>query len=181
MVKVVAADDPGRVVAMVFNHTGHPNILSGDNYLLSADYPGLAARLLEAEFGGEALFFNGALGSVDIDGLRDRDWEGLDRAGHALARSVAEAGRAIVPSASIGVHGACTAYALPGRRITDEEWRWAQEILAVTGGKVQGLADGVGDDYKAALYRRCARRDRATCLWNRSASRSATASADVSG
>ena len=97
VVKVVAAGDPGdpakpgRVLALLFNHTGHPNVLSGDNYLLSADYPGLAARLLEEEMGGVALFFNGALGSVDIDGLRDRDWEGLDRTGRALARSVGEA------------------------------------------------------------------------------------------
>ena len=97
VVKVVAAGDPGdpakpgRVLALLFNHTGHPNVLSGDNYLFSADYPGLAARLLEEELGGVALFFNGALGSVDIDGLRDRDWEGLDRTGRALARSVSEA------------------------------------------------------------------------------------------
>ena len=58
VVKVVAAGDPakpGRVLALLFNHTGHPNVLSGDNYLLSSDYPGLAARLLEEELGGVAL------------------------------------------------------------------------------------------------------------------------------
>ena len=99
VVKVVAAGDPGdpakpgRVLAVLFNHTGHPNVLSGDNYLFSSDYPGLAARLLEEELGGVALFFNGALGSVDIDGLRDRDWEGLDRTGRALA-SQRQRGRA---------------------------------------------------------------------------------------
>ena len=49
VVKIVAAGDPTapaapeKVVAVLFNHAGHPNILSGDNYLLSADYPGLAA------------------------------------------------------------------------------------------------------------------------------------------
>ena len=159
VVKVVAADDPndpaetGRALALLFNHTGHPNVLSGDNYLLSSDYPGLAARLLEEELGGIALFFNGALGSVDIDGLRDRDWEGLDRTGRALARSVSEAAQTSEPFGSPAIRGACTTYVLPGRRITDEEWRWAQGVLAETGGQVAAVADGVGDDYKAAFYR----------------------------
>lgn len=154
VVKVVAdtPGGPGRVLAVLFNHTGHPNVLSGDNYLFSADYPGLATQLLEEEFGGIALFFNGAQGSVDIDGLRDRDWEGLDRTGRALARSVSEAARTIVPAGSLALRGACAAYALPGRRITDDEWRWAQEVLAQTSGAVAAVADGVGDDYKAALY-----------------------------
>ncbi len=156
VVKVVAAGDPKSVVGVLFNHTGHPNILSGDNYLLSAEYPGLAARLLEDELGGNALFFNGANGSVDIDGLRDRVWEGLDRAGRALARSVAETARAITCLAASGpatIRGASTTYTIPGRRITDIEWQWAQGILAATGGKVQALADGMGDDYKAVFYR----------------------------
>ncbi len=156
VVEVVLAGPPRRrssVLAVLFNHAGHPNILSGDNYLLSAEYPGLAARLLEAELGGVALFVNGANGSVDIDGLRDRDWEGMDRAGRALADSVAEAIHIIVPSDSISIRGACTNYSIPGRRLTDEEWRWAQGILAMTGGRVEALADGVGDDFKAMLYR----------------------------
>jgi len=152
VVKVLAEDDRGRVVAVLFNHAGHPNILSGDNYLLSADYPGFAAGLLEDQLGGTALFFNGADGSVDIDGLRDRDWEGLTRAGGALAQSVIAATRAATTSNSIVLHGGCTSYTIPGRRITDEEWRWAQGILAVTGGKVQAMADGVGDDYRAVFY-----------------------------
>jgi neutral ceramidase len=156
VVKVVAAGNPakpGRVLALLFNHTGHPNVLSGDNYLLSSDYPGFAARLLEEEVGGMALFFNGALGSVDIDGLRDRDWEGLDRTGRALARSVSEAAHTSAPSGSPAIRGASTTYTLPGRRITDEEWHWAQDVLAETGGQIAAVADGVGDDYKAAFYR----------------------------
>jgi neutral ceramidase len=160
VVRVVAAGDPndpaesGRVLALLFNHTGHPNVLSGDNYLFSADYPGLAARLLEEELGGVALFFNGALGSVDVDGLRDRDWEGLDRTGRALASCVSEAAQTSAPSGSPALRVASTAYTLPGRRITDEEWRWAQNVLAETGGRVAAVADGVGDDYKAAFYRK---------------------------
>ena len=141
-------------MAVLFNHAGHPNILSGDNYLLSADYPGLAARLLEEEYGGEALFFNGAQGSVDIDGLQDRDWEGLDRAGRALARSVAEAAHTVVlVRHDRNPRRLRASTRSPAAGSPKQEWRWAQQILAETDGKVAVLADGVGDDYKATLYR----------------------------
>jgi hypothetical protein len=42
---------------------------------------------------------------------------------------------------------------MPGRAITDGEWRWAEGVLERTGGKVEPARDGVGDDYKALLYR----------------------------
>ena len=144
----------GRVRAVLLNHAGHPNVLSGDNYLLSADYPGFATQLLEEEFGGTALFFNAALGSVDIDGLRDRDAEGLDWAGRALAGAIGQAAAGLSVDDAPWLRGASATYALPGRRITDAEWRWAQGVLAQTRGQVAALADGVGDDYKAALYQR---------------------------
>jgi len=157
---LVARGMDGAPVAILFNHAGHPNVLSGDNYLLSAEYPGLAERLLEAEFGGTAIFVNGAQGTMDIDGLRDRDWEGMERTGRALARAVADVVRRLdlqslstAPQAD-ALRGGHTSYAIPARRITDDEWEWAQSILAQTGGKVQALADGVGDDYLAVLYRR---------------------------
>ena len=43
---------------------------------------------------------------------------------------------------------------MPARKITGEEWTWAKGILGQTGGSLQPLADGVGDDYKALLYAR---------------------------
>ena len=138
-------------IAILFNHAGHPNILSGDNLLLSSEYPGLAASLLEEQTGGTALFFNGAQGSVDIDGLHHRDWEGWESAGRALARSVS---LAVLSRGDGRLRGACARYTLPGRRITDAEWSWAREVLARTRGAVQPMADGVGDDYKALFYQR---------------------------
>jgi neutral ceramidase len=156
VVKLVAADRTNRMVGLIFNHAGHPNILSGENYLLSAEYPGLAAETLEATLGGVALFFNGAQGSVDIDGLRHRDWEGMDRAGRALAQSVTAASE--LPPARGGLHGASVRYEVPGRRVTAEELRWADEVLASTGGSVRAMADGIGDDYKALFLRRLAER-----------------------
>ncbi len=152
VVRITAGDPAGRPIAVLFNHAGHPNILSGDNLLLSGEYPGLACRLLEEELGCPALFFNGAQGSVDIDGLHHRDWDGWERAGAALARSVRET--ALSPAGGNGVRGATERYAIPGRRITDAEARWAEEVLSRTGGSVEPMADGIGDDYKALLYRR---------------------------
>ena len=153
VVKVVAADNPDSVAAILFNHAGHPNVLSGDNYLLSGDYTGLAERLLEEQFGGTALFVNGAQGTMDIDGLRDRDWEGMQRTGQALAAAVAQTARDITPSNATTIRGASTQYHLPARKITDEELTWAAGILEQTGGDVAPLADGIGDDRMAKLYK----------------------------
>jgi hypothetical protein len=100
-----------------------------------------------------ALFVNGAQGTMDIDGLRDRDWPGVERAGQALAGAVRDALARIVPSPSTIIRGALVRYSLPRRQITEREWAWAQEILARTGGAVQSVADGVGDDWKAVHYR----------------------------
>ena len=154
VVKLVSASDTARTIATLFNHAGHPNILSGDNYLLSADYPGRTSQLLEEHAGGLALFFNGAEGSVDIDGLRHRDWQGWETAGRALAASVRETADAIVPDASTTPRGHSVHYVLEGRRITDAEWAWAQGVLEQTGGDVQPMSDGIGDDYKALFYKR---------------------------
>jgi hypothetical protein len=159
---LAARGEDGNVVGILFNHAGHPNVMSGDSYLLSAEYPGLAERLLEAEYGGVAIFVNGAQGTMDIDGLRDRDWEGMERIGKALAGAVSETVKNIdfgslarLPKsgARSGLHGGTVSYSIPARRISEQEWEWAQGILAQTGGQVQAMADGVGDDYKAVLYR----------------------------
>lgn len=147
-------DRSRRVVGTLFNHAGHPNVMSGDNLLLSAEYPGLAARLIEEWTGsGTAVFTNGAQGTMDIDGLRDRDWAGLERIGHALAEAVEEVIKRLEYRVSLPLVAASRSYTVPARRITDQEWRWAQDILAQTGGAVQPMPDGVGDDYLAVLYR----------------------------
>jgi neutral ceramidase len=169
----------GRVVCLLFNHAVHPNVLSGDSYLLSGEFTGLAERLLEAEFGGTAIFANGAQGSIDVDGHGPRDWAEMERLGRLLAASAAEAARAATscgiasgsndsatsrrdPNEAISVPGesreprlrvARTAYTVPRRRISPAERSWAEEILARTGGTITPMADGVGDDYVALLLR----------------------------
>jgi len=152
VLKITAADDPAKVLAILFNHAGHPNVLSGENYLISADYPGLAEGRLEKTFGAVVMFVNGAQGTMDIDGLRDRDWEGLDRVGNALADAVEKTIGMLPSAAEFTVASASATYPLPARKITEAEYAWAQQIIKETGGKIAPLADGVGDDYKANLY-----------------------------
>jgi neutral ceramidase len=144
----------GGTIAAVLHHAGHPNTLSGDNYLISSEYPGLACRLIEQRWGGEALYLNGAQGSVDIDNFRDRGWDGLERLGTALAAAAAKALENTAQVARAEVRAAHRSYAVKARRIARRELSWADEVLRKTGGAVHPVADGVGDDYKASLYRR---------------------------
>jgi len=147
-------DLSGQVVCLLFNHAGHPNVLSGDNYLISAEYPGFAERLLEEEFGGTAMFVNGAQGTMDVDGLGPRDWAEMERIGRKLAAAVAETAHSIEPAEGLTLRCSSVKYGLPARQIPDEQLAWAEDILKQTGGKIQPLADGVGDDYKAVLYKK---------------------------
>ena len=149
-----AEESGGGTIATMFQHAGHPNTLSGDNYLITSEYPGLACRLVEKEWGGQALFLNGAQGSVDIDNFRDREWQGLERLGTALAAAVTRALGNSVKPAHPDVRVARRLYTVKGRRITRRELSWADDVLRRTAGTVQAVADGVGDDYKATLYRR---------------------------
>jgi hypothetical protein len=154
VMKMTRESDPEHVLCILFNHAGHPNIMSGDNLLVSGDYPGVAMRELEKTVGGVALFLNGAQGSVDIDGHRDRDWEGVERAGTALAGAVMAAVRTAKPAVMSALLAESVVYTLPRRRITVEELAWAERILAESGGAVASMADGVGDDYRALLLKR---------------------------
>jgi len=147
----VTAPDRTRTLCIAFNHAGHPNVLSGDNYTISADYPGLAAHLLEEKLGCRAIFLNGAQGTMDIDGLRDRDWKGRERIGTTLAEETARVAEGLTPSSATRLRSASVRYNVPSRRVTEKEYLWAARILKETGGRIQALADGVGDDYKARL------------------------------
>ncbi len=154
VLKVVDAESPDEVICILFNHAGHPNVLSGDNYLISSDYPGYAANLLEEEIGCVAMFVNAAEGTMDIDGLKDRDWEGVVRAGTALAEVVSNVAKSITDLDDLRVNGSSVGYTIGKRKITDEEVAWFEAVLEKSDGSIQTMADGVGDDYKAMLYKK---------------------------
>ncbi|OFX16085.1 MAG: hypothetical protein A2Z18_05325 [Armatimonadetes bacterium RBG_16_58_9] len=146
--------DADDLMCLLFNHAGHPNVMSGENYLISADYPGMAASLIEEELRCTAMFINGAQGSVDIDGLRDRDWDGVARVGGALAEAAIAVAREAVPSENARIRGLHTEYTLASRKMTSRELAWAERVLAGTRGSVQSMPDGMSDDYKASFYKK---------------------------
>lgn len=154
VLKIVNVRNSDDLICLLFNHAGHPNIMSGNNYLLSAEYPGVTQRLLENEFEATSIFVNGAQGSVDIDSLTGRDWNEVERVGEVLTRAVGKTARSIVLSETASIHGGGIKYKIPLRRITSPELVWAEEVLKQTGRAKQTLADGVGDEFKARLYKK---------------------------
>ncbi len=157
VMKIVSADASAKPLGLLFNHAGHPNVMSGDNYLIAPDYPGRAEALLEREYGGTAMFVNGAQGTMDIDGLKDRDWAGVERIGRALADAVIDTAKTIVPRSESVLRVDTCRYAIPSRKISAQEKTWAEAIIQQTGGVIKPVADGVGDDYKAGLFLRLAK------------------------
>jgi hypothetical protein len=64
LVRLVA--DDGSLVAVVMSYACHPVVLGADNTLLSADYPGVVRRLVEADHPGSvAVFLTGCAGDAN--------------------------------------------------------------------------------------------------------------------
>ncbi len=139
----------GETLAVVFNYACHPNSLPGDNYAVTSDFPGYAAHLIEQELGGLALFTNGALGSVDIEGFVDRNFYGVERRGQALAGAVLEVCRQIEPEAESVLRAARRSFLLPYRQIRPEALAWAREVARRNPGEAVTLRDGIPDEMKA--------------------------------
>ena len=55
----------GRPLATLVNFACHPVVLGPENLLISADYPGVLARLVDAEIGGQTMFLQGAAGDIN--------------------------------------------------------------------------------------------------------------------
>ena len=66
-VLVLRVDDQrtGRPLAVLFHHACHGTVLGHDNLLISADWPGVAARAISEQTGAVALFLLGAHADID--------------------------------------------------------------------------------------------------------------------
>lgn len=86
---VVRIDDLNRrPLCIIANYACHPVVLGGDNYLISADYPGCAMTLVERVYGGDivAMFINGTAG--DLNPLGRGTFHEVERAGTILGAEV---------------------------------------------------------------------------------------------
>jgi hypothetical protein len=148
VVHIVAAT--GQTIAVVFNYACHPNSMPGDNFTITADFPGYAADLVERELGGVALFTSAAQGSVDIEGFAGRDFQGVERRGRALGHVVLQVCREIKAQPHPVIRTARRVFLLPYRAIPTETLDWARGVASMATGKLVTLRDGISDDIKAA-------------------------------
>ncbi len=92
-VLVAAAEGAPEPVATVINYACHATVLEYDNMLYSADFPGVAVKLLEQALGGTAIYMQGTCGDVNPVWMR-HDFAEIRRIGSivgaAATRAVAE-------------------------------------------------------------------------------------------
>ncbi len=147
VVKIVTTS--GQTMAVVFNYACHPNSMPGDNFTITADFPGFAADLIEKELGGIALFTNGAQGSVDIEGIEGRDFQGVERRGEALGQAVLKTCQGIEVQPDPTVRSDRRVFLLPYRKVAPETLAWAQDVASKATGEAVTLRDGISDEIKA--------------------------------
>jgi neutral ceramidase len=81
--RVILFDGVDGPVASLLNFACHATVLSGENVLLSAEFPGVACRVVEAATGAPAVYLNGACGDVNPMWMR-QDFASVERAGQAV-------------------------------------------------------------------------------------------------
>ena len=150
---ICLADLDGGIIATLFNHTGHPNTLTGFDYSITPDYPGDACRRVEEKLGGTAVFFNGAQGSSDIPGFNDRNPQGVKKRGKILADAVLEAleDENSEFSFSQKLDIIYAKLAIPKRSVPPEKVEEARQVLKAsqTAQDDKSLRDGVDEDIYA--------------------------------
>jgi hypothetical protein len=92
---ILFKDKKGKPLSLIFGAACHPTTMRYDNYLISAEYPGVARQILEKDLGGApALFLQGMAGDVKPrqvawkDTFRSGTFEDIEIVGKELAADV---------------------------------------------------------------------------------------------
>ena len=125
----------------LFSYACHPVVLGRDNHQVSADFPGVAARCIEAATGGLALFVNGACGNVNprVTNGSSVDVECL---GEELGRAALDGRDAAAPLEVSAISWAHERLDLPLRplpsrwRAEAEKLKWHLRARLARGGEV---------------------------------------------
>ncbi len=87
LIRVSTTD--GKPIATLVNFACHPVVLGPENLEISADYPGVFMRLVEAETGAQCMFLPGAPGDInpfwDKTPPKDGAFEQMEKMGKAIA------------------------------------------------------------------------------------------------
>lgn len=79
-------DESGRTIATIVNFACHPEVLSDDNKLITADYVHYLRSYIEDNVGGITVFVNGPLGGMLTPDVEARSFDEAKRVGVRLAR-----------------------------------------------------------------------------------------------
>lgn len=138
----------GAPLATLINYALHPAILAGDNWLISADWPGYARRAVEQLHGGTALFFNGATGNINHINYRrpeqKRGFYEARRLGTIVGAAAAQAVMQVEEMATdVPIASARRTVSVAGRQVTADQVREAEAIMAAHQGPLlQAATDG---------------------------------------
>jgi neutral ceramidase len=106
--RVLLLDAEEGPIATVLSFACHATVLSGENLMLSAEFPGVACRLLQDQTGAPALYVQGACANVNPVWI-EQDFESVDRVGQ------------IVGGAALRIIGELRALG-PGQRAHNIHW-----------------------------------------------------------
>ena len=78
---VIRLDDAnGKPIAVIVNFTGHPTMIPAEVLKFSADYAGVMKDTVEKEFGGQAVFMQGAAGDMSVNAGENKGYQGFGKA-----------------------------------------------------------------------------------------------------
>ena len=116
-------DLENNVKAVLYNFTCHPTVLSAENLLFSADYPGYASRVIEkTKKSSVALFTNGAFGDVSTRFTRrEQTFREAQRLGTILAAEVLKTVEQIETTDKVKINALSKNVKLPFKKLPSLE------------------------------------------------------------
>lgn len=140
-------DQKGALLASIVNYACHPAILGGNNFLISADYPGVLTSIIEEKLGGVCLFTSGALGNVNhinyLDDSDKRDFFEVSRVGSLLSRKVLGVLEDISTEDVHSVNAKSEKISLKLRDIPPDLIKWAEMFLNQSREVSEAAPDGI--------------------------------------
>lgn len=106
--RVLLVDSENGPIATLLNFACHATVMTGENLLLSAEFPGAACRLIQQGTGAPAVYLNGACGNVNPVWIR-QDFDSVERVGRIVG------GQALRTVGELRTLG-------PGQRVHNIRW-----------------------------------------------------------